>query len=269
MGDGKRMQSGAEWPKLTASELVAAAWAFFKNNLGSLVTAAAFPVVLSLLIGVGSLLAAQNESVPGFAMAVQPLLELLPWTLFGVAWHRFVLLGEQPAMSITWSSDHTRFALFLAAWRMVWLLILSPEAVEEGSEPSVLFSLLKLVAVVVLAYGQARLSLFLPATAVERRISPSEAWTKSTGYGGTLFWSGFLAGMLAGLICIPLLAVILLNQQQSVDAIQLVLIPIGSVAQLVFEALMVGTLSFAYKAIEFRASRNPHDAAALTGAENR
>jgi hypothetical protein len=179
------------------------------------------------------------------------MLDALPWTFFGVAWHRIILSGEQASVSISWSGNHTRFALFLLVWRLPHLFVSVPEQESDSASP---IFLVLFTAIIALSYVQARLSLFLPATAIAQPMSPSDAWSRSSGYGGAIFWSAILSGSLGLLLCIPLVAITVLLQLSSSGAAQLALVPVNCAMQLVFEALAVGALSFAYKTINARAA---------------
>ena len=243
------MASVRQRPRLSAFELVAGSWAILMRHVRWLAPAAGFPVALSMLLGVAALAGADNELSGYLLSSLRMLLDVLPWTLFGVAWHRLILLGEPPVMSVEWSRRHTRFALYLLAWRLPWLPPLRPEpdAAFVG-----LYLPVFLVLAIALAYVQARLSLFLPAAAIERSLSPSEAWSRSEGYGGLLFWSAFLAGALGLLLCTPLLLVSFLFRQSSTVAAKVAVVGVDCGMQLVLEALAVGTLALGYAAIRAR-----------------
>jgi len=245
------MDSSAARPQLIASKLVGESWSFLKGHLVSLASAAAFPLGLSLLIGVAFLAVTNDDSSSEVVASAQSLLDVLPWTIFGVAWHRLILSGEPASVSVRWSRNHTRFALFLLAWRVPYLLVAMP---EQRSDSVGLFFLIFFMATIALSYVEARFSLFLPAAAIAQPISPRDAWSKSRGYGGAIFWAGVLSAILCLLLCIPLLAATVLLQQHSSAAAELALVPINCAMQLVFEALAVGALSFAYKAIHARAA---------------
>jgi hypothetical protein len=240
------MDSSAAQPQLTASELIGESWSFLKGHPGSLAIAAAFPLVLSVFVGVVLLAATRAELSPQIVAAAQSLLDVLPWTFFGVAWHRLILSSEAATASIEWSNTHTRFAAFLLAWRVPYLFVSTP---AHGSDFYGLFFLVFITAAIALSYIQARFSLFLPAAAISQPISPANAWSMSKGCGGAIFWAGVLAGMFSLLLCIPLIAAVAFLQAQSSTAAELALVPLNCAMQLVFEALAVGALSFAYKAI--------------------
>jgi hypothetical protein len=245
------MDSSATWSRLTAPGLVAESWSFLKGHLSSLVRAAAFPLALSLLIRVVSLAALSADSPKEVVAFARSLLAVLPWTFFGVTWHRLILSGEPVSVSVEWSSRHTRFALFLLVWRAPYHLVSVP---EQGSDFADLFLFSFLIAMIVLSYVQARFALFLPAAAIAQPISPRDAWSRSKGYGGAIFWAGVLSVLFGLVLCIPLVAATVFLPEHSPVAFELTLVSIKCAAQLVTEALAIGALSFAYKAIHARES---------------
>ncbi len=232
--------------ELTASELVRKSWSFLRSHFLSLTTAAAAPLSLSFLFGAISLAARPVDISPTLVLWLHSLLEVLPWTLFGVAWHRLILSGEPAAVSAEWSPSHTRFAAFLLIWRLPSLLVSQPDI---ESEYFWLGAFTIIAGGIAVAYLYARYSLFLPAAAIAQPISPTDAWTSSRGYGGTLFWSGVLAGLFSFILCIPLFVATIVLGQYSFAMAEMATIPLNCATQLIFEALAVGALSFAYRAI--------------------
>lgn len=243
------MYGPVPWPRLTASGLVGASWSFLKGHTGPVATAAAFPLTLSFLIGLAALIAVDAGAPPAYVGTAQSLLSILPWTIFGVAWHRLILSREKPRVTTAWSRCHTRFAIFLLAWRLPSLYVPVPDA---DSAFFGLFVLVFFTSAIALAYVQARFSLFLPAAAVAEPMSPRGAWSLSRGYGGLLFWSAFLSGILGILLCIPLHAISFFIRKSPSNVAALAAVPVDCAIQLVFEALAVGALSLAYKAIRER-----------------
>lgn len=57
-----------------------------------------FPITLLVLIGIAAL-TAEIAGMPRSLIApTQSVLLVMPWTLFGVAWHRLVLAGQLPVI---------------------------------------------------------------------------------------------------------------------------------------------------------------------------
>jgi hypothetical protein len=235
--------------RLTAPGLIAESWSFLKGHLSSLVRAAAFPLALSLFIRVVSLATLSADSSEEIVDSARSLLAVLPWTFFGVTWHRLILSGEPASVSVEWSSRHTRFALFLLVWRAPYHIVSVP---EQGSDFADLLLSFFIIAMIVLSYVQARFALFLPAAAIAQPISPRDAWSRSKGYGGAIFWAGVLSVLFGLVLSIPLVAATVFLPQHSPVASELTLVTVKCVVQLVTEALAVGALSFAYRAIHAR-----------------
>ncbi len=240
------MSNQSPSPPLTALKLIEASWTFLMGHARFFATVAAFPLTLALSIATLALMATDAGAPETLVSSAKLLLGVLPWALFGVAWHRLILSAEEASVVTTWSRSHTHFALYILAWRAPFLVVAIPEA---GSRFLVLFFLAFFAAAIVLSYLQARLSLFLPATAIGRPIALREAWAHSRGYGGALFWAGALSGLLGALVCFPLGAIAWYLQQSSSSVAQLVAVALDSATFLVVEALAVGALSFAYRAI--------------------
>ena len=175
----------------------------------------------------------------------------MPWTIFGVTWHRLILLDQPPSSAPLWSPAHWRFAAYLTAWQIPWLLFpdVDPDAQYAGLAMLTTFALGLLVACL-----QARFGIFLPAAAVDRPISPIQAWNVSRGYGAAIFWAGMMCLLVFMAAALPLLVPLLLavpDRPETAGAIfGFALLPL----QIGFEALAVGTLSFAYREIEGRSA---------------
>jgi hypothetical protein len=227
------------------------------------VTIGGFPFALALAFGVASRLAA-GADLPAFPMEVaDSALTVLPWTLFGVAWHRLVLVAgsSAPSVSMTWSRSHTWFALFLLFWRVArvlttGLLVLPdlPETPDPTTLPEIgsgvmVASLAWLGLMVVGLYLQARLSLFLPAVAIGQPLSLRQSWAQSRHYTGVIFW-GVVFGMVLGLLVTsPLFAASLYLTDRPSAVAQLISTVLSGGSSIVVMALAVGSLSFAYRAI--------------------
>jgi hypothetical protein len=234
--------------ELYASALVGMAWRFARSNLSELVTIALIPGLLSLFIRIGASSFEATELEDSLFHQFVALLDVVPWTLFGVALHRRIL-QDSPATirnSISWSRSHSIFAAFLLFWQltgivgMEFLSALKPENSFGGAWIIALMVLGLLLAVL-----QAKFSIFLPAAAFSDRLSPGEAWRRSTGYVGAIFWSVFLSSCLASLLISPFYLVMVILDSDSSTAMHFIFLP-GS---LIFEALAVGSLSFAYRRI--------------------
>jgi len=169
---------------LPIGESVRNAYARLGELLGQLPRAAAGPYVLSLLL---SLPAALFPPGPSSELAFA-LLSLLPYTLFAVAWHRLVILGPAiapPRLVPAWRSRHWRFL----GYSLLLVGLAAPGALAAVLLAGLLMpaqgvaSLLLVVLSVGLAYLFARLSLVLPATALDEPYRLRHAWEHSRGQG--------------------------------------------------------------------------------------
>jgi len=229
---------------LYASDLVGMSWHFARSNLRELGAIAVVPAFLSLLI---RFCTGTFESTEPEYSAIQPIvsiLETVPWTLFGIALHRRILLNEPATIrsATSWSNSHTAFAGFLIFWQLPILFLPKPGAASSflGAWIVGLVILGLLLAVL-----QARFAIFLPAIAVGDPLSPAAAWRRSTGYVGAICWAGFFSGCLSTILVSPLYLVTIFLAPDSSTMKIFISIP----ATLIFEALAVGALSFAYRRI--------------------
>lgn len=171
-------------PKLpvfdSASEAYRTVWA----SIGYLPTAAALPFVLSLLL---SLPVSLQPTSQGLGL-ISWLLEALPYTLFAVAWHRLVMLGPSvapPRLAFAWAPRHWRFlgyALLIATGGVVMmgtvLTLANPASGTPGLGP-----LLALFLMISFCYVMIRLSLVLPATALDEDYQLRHSWMHTRGQG--------------------------------------------------------------------------------------
>ncbi len=121
------------------------------------------------------------------------ILGLLPYTFFGVAWHRLTLLGPvagAPALLPAWAPRHWRFLGYLLATMLIssgttavvfslGLMAIQP---EPGSLPAVA-GLMPLAGFAVVAYVMIRLSFVFPAVSVDESYRLRHAWTHTKGQG--------------------------------------------------------------------------------------
>ncbi|WP_157738983.1 hypothetical protein [Labrenzia sp. VG12] len=151
--------------------------------LVQLAVALAFVVVLALFAGnpAGSpfLLTATAMSVVG------ALVGLVAASSIAVAWHRFGLLGEQPpAVNLRFGGLELRFALkslVITIGFGVAYAIAGGIGMVTGS--TVIMSVLVLAVAIVLIPIVFRVSLVLPATAVEETLGFKEAYEAGKGLG--------------------------------------------------------------------------------------
>ncbi len=133
------------------------------------------------------------------------ILGLLPYTFFGVAWHRLTLLGPvagAPALLPAWAPRHWRFLGYLLATMLIssgttavvfsiGLMAIQPEA---GSLPAVA-GLMPVVGFAIVAYVMIRLSFVFPAVSVDESYRLRHAWAHTKGQGLRLLGATLLAAV--------------------------------------------------------------------------
>ena len=204
--------------RLPIGRTVAAAYGAAFADLRTLLRAALFPFLLSLLLVVFSLAATS----PGAALFFG-LLGLVPYTLFGVSWHRFVLLGAARAMPPwvpPWRPRHWRFLGYVVIVTVIGYGLVLPFGLlaggllggaggllgGEGSDAAALpfLGLLLFLGLLVL-YVTMRLSFVFPAAAVDETYGLAETWRHTRGQGLRLMGAMILA-------LLPMLLILFLLQ---------------------------------------------------------
>ena len=185
--------------KLPVIETVREAYVRVFRNPRLLARASLMPFSLSMaLIVLGFSVPVTSSLGVLFAM-----LGLLPYTFFGVAWHRLTLLGPvagAPPRLPAWRQRHWRFLGYLlavmligyAAIAMVFSLafaVVQPEieAMSAG------LGLMIFAGTAILAFIMARLSFVFPAVSVDESYRLRHAWTHTKGQGLRLIGATLLA----------------------------------------------------------------------------
>ncbi len=175
------------------------AYARVFGNPRLLARASLAPFCLSLsLIALG--FTVPVVSALGYLIA---LLGLLPYTFFGVAWHRLTLLGPvagAPSLMPAWTSRHWRFLGYLlvtmvigsSAMAMVFSIGLMAIRPETGSLPSAA-GLIPVAGFAAVAYVMIRLSFVFPAVSVDESYRLRHAWTHTKGQGLRLLGTTVIA----------------------------------------------------------------------------
>jgi hypothetical protein len=259
------------------------------GNLGSLLRAAAFPALLSLLIGLGQwyflpeemrgLLLEETASLRGAEVEFQQfhwsqtlgILSLIPYVLFAVAWHRVLLMGPKagrPALLPAWKPRHWAFlgylvvttVIFLAAMIVPALLltlgtaglqqIMGETSAAFAALVTIVFSILAFVAVA----SWMRLTLVLPARAVDERFGLKHAWRIGRGQGWRLVVINILTTLIsffvAMIAAIPLVLALYVPAALIWGFTTEASLFVGSLSQVFLgypiTALFVGVLSIAF-----------------------
>ncbi len=202
-------------------ETAAAAYRKVFGQLPLLLRAALLPFLISTAIA----LAAQGlESIA--LRVILGLLNLAPYTLFGVAWHRLVLLGPQaatPPLLARWEARHWRFcgyALILALvnFILVRMLVLlgggsqsdAPQEIGMGGPLSLILA--SWVVFLIIIYAVTRVSFVFPAVAVDENYGLGDSWRHTRGQVARIVLTLVLALfplMLAGMTVIGVIIAVI------------------------------------------------------------
>ncbi len=180
--------------------------AWFRIMLGPAVLAVPMAAIGQMMIQAEQVQLAESgltgpEAATAFLQAAWPgllignLLSLIPYVFFAVAWHRFLLLGEQPgspAAAVWPAARHFRFYLFTLLLIVVVAIAgtfvglfgalvaaLLSGAAGEGALQLPLFLLIFMITL----YVAARLQFAFPAMAVDEHYGFLDSWRNTRGQG--------------------------------------------------------------------------------------
>ena len=194
------------------------------GSLGHLFKAAAVPFVLSLVVAGLFLIVDDNL----FVSLILTLFGLVPYTLFGVAWHRLTLLGPKygaPKAIPSWEHRHWQFLGYVVAITvLIWALFLAIGVLttgiggrlEESSPLAAIFASWLVPAIVL--YPVLRFSFVFPAAAVEESYSLRDSWLHTRGQGLRLF--SVLLAMALPMMFLLLIVVNVTNGVFVTDAVE-------------------------------------------------
>ncbi len=176
--------------KLPVGTTFAEAYSLVFVRLGLLVKAAAFPYLISTVLAVLSVTAQSNWALTMLVV----ILGFVPYTIFGVSWHRLTLLGPSagaPSVTPAWKRRHSRFlgyalAVTLIGYGLVVVITLSGVLLAVPLGESAVWILALAVVVggsIVFFYMIMRLSFVFPAVAVDEAYRLAHAWTHTRGQG--------------------------------------------------------------------------------------
>ena len=174
--------------KLPVGATFAETYKLVFGHLGLLVKAAVFPYLISSLLTVLSLTAPSSWAVTALVM----ILGFVPYTIFGVSWHRLTLLGPSagaPSVTPAWDRRHSRFLGYALAVTLIgyslWIAIVLSGVLLTmplgGS--TVLILAVVFGGSVAFFYMMMRLSFVFPAVAVDEAYRLTHAWTHTRGQG--------------------------------------------------------------------------------------
>lgn len=183
------------------------AYASVFGQIGLVAKTAFLPFLISAVLVVPSLTARDSLAM----VVIVSLLRLVPYTLFGVTWHRLILLGAHIAPPVVfpgWRRRHWRFygfALAITALTTALVAIISlaslaitgggagPGSAPESAEVTLGALMAILSALLVAIYFMLRFSFVFPAVAVEEPYGLGDAWRHTRGQGLRLMLVMFLA----------------------------------------------------------------------------
>lgn len=266
------------------------------GNLGSLLRAAAFPALLSLLIGLAQwyflppemrgLLLEEGASLDGAEVELQAfhwsqglgVLSVVPYVFFAVAWHRVLLMGPEagrPALLPAWKTRHWVFLGYLVVTAIIFLAVMSVPGILMGmgsigitkilgqeqlagqGAAGLVVGLGVLLMVVVGLSLWLRLTLVLPARAVDERFGLKHAWRIGRGQGWRLLVINFLMTIIslfvAMIAAIPLVLALYVPAALIWGFTTEASFFVGSLSQVFLgypiTALFVGVLSIAFRTV--------------------
>ena len=202
--------------KLPIGRTTREAWHRVFGSLGLLFKAAALPFALSMTL----LLVSFAVGPSGWIAWPLMMLGFLPYTLFGVAWHRYTLLGPArgafPLVPV-WHRRHWRFLGYLITVALIlygaWIAIMflgagllgigTPDAPKATAILAAAIGLL-----VALPYLTMRLSFVFPAAAVDETYGLGHAWAHTRGQGFRLL-AAFVLSALPVLVVLALTGMLL------------------------------------------------------------
>ncbi len=205
---GNGMAQKATTTRLSAWRLAGDAYGLWFSNLGVWFVAAALPFALTVLIGFAfaqaPLMVGDGEDqrvfITDFTLVLNFLVDVIIYTLFGVAWHRWALLSERPRLIPNVGGEHLRFLV----WALI-LMLLSQFVLRtvfglfSGAASGLITALFAfsfspqvlgfLAAVLACGYFLARVSVIYPAAALGDRLGLLGAWKMTRGNAWALFWA--------------------------------------------------------------------------------
>ncbi len=176
--------------KLPVGATFVEAYSLVFARLGLLVKAAAIPYLISTVLAVLSFMAQSNWALTMLVV----IMGFVPYTIFGVSWHRLTLLGPSagaPSVTPAWNRRHSRFlgyalVVTLIGYGLMLVIVLSGALLAVPLDASA--ELILALAVIfggsiVFVYMIMRLSFVFPAVAVDETYRLAHAWTHTRGQG--------------------------------------------------------------------------------------
>jgi hypothetical protein len=218
--------------KIPFSEILSESFGFFFARLGLFFHLVTIPWILSLLLRIGAAMVSEQSLL---GILVEKAIDVIPTTMFMVAWMRLVLLGpqriERPP-GLGWSGRETAFLVHLVkvagitfALIVAFTLTLGtidPASLGQGSTDPELAHREAMAAplgtgFIVSALLALRVSFGLAATAVDVPWSPRRSWTYGRGNAWAIIGS-LLVVLFVGAIATSISVIIPLALLRSIGA---------------------------------------------------
>lgn len=198
--------------KLRVGATFVEAYSLVFSQLGLVIKAAAIPYMITMVLAVVSLRAQADLNL--WLIAPLVILGFLPYTLFGVSWHRLTLLGPRvspPRAAPSWNRRHWRFigycfavtaigyALMIGASLLTVLLALpfggSGAPTDWISMQVILIFVGMGAGGIGFLYLMMRYSFVFPAVAVDEAYGLGNTWNHTRGQGFRLMGLMILASL--------------------------------------------------------------------------
>ena len=196
-----------------------------------------------ILLSVGSLFLDPKQDT--FEIMLVELGSLFLWPIIAVTWHRFILLGDEPSGRINFhfGRREARFllvtimlSLFMVPGLLCFLLAGAMAQAQQGSPVSGVVAVIGLGLLLAGVFFFVRLSLLLPAVAVDDTVNAGRMLERTKGNFWRLLGVAFLSAL-------PLFAIFIL-----LSFLPLALKALGSAIVMLFYAIVnVAILSIAYR----------------------
>lgn len=176
--------------EFTAGNIIETSFESFKENIKFYSLLGLIAIVIATLIS--TLFSEDPKSVWTSTMFLILILIGL-YVKFAVTIHRSILLNEVAIRnSAYWSNNETQFMLwgfgiFISIGAIVAATIFLITTVTISGDPSPIFGLLTIVAMIVFAILSSRLAILFPSIAVGKKLSLTECWHLTGQYKGSMF----------------------------------------------------------------------------------
>ncbi len=183
---------------LAGTQLLKCAFAYWFRRFGSWQKAMALPLVLLMASYLGFHQLTGVEQASWLMRIARSIAEAGILTLFAVAWHRHLVMGEEPRLLSLPGVHHLRFFLWLALIQIVGMLLweMAPDLRRSHFDyqglpwPFVIAA--QIAVLVVILYLVGKVSVLFPALAVREPLSLSQAWRMTWDQGMAIFNANFL-----------------------------------------------------------------------------